>query len=348
MIMKSITALCLAIFAVAVMACGSAFAPANAGEPAPDPPQAVFNPENATYHEAVVDPCTPLPRSDADPCALRDWENRYWIDYIAQDQEFFTEVEVESEYFLPYPPPTALEVIRAKFEQEKGATGYGYSGRLPHIIARGVFVPGTARCAMHDHRVDAHPDPNLFNAPPNTSDIECYMDFNVREYVIGKGPERLTVRPFTDVPYSWKDYEYYSSPEYLKKVSKRADAVWADSEFVVELGLNNYHHVEVWAVRGIADLQKRSDGTVFLYWNNSVELYTEEYGDVSEYLDVLEPPWDDYVRDTRNARATVEAEHDFSFADDANLLHLREYLKNYGHYEEFAEYISPPPPPFTD
>ena len=166
MIMKSITALCLAIFAVAVMACGSAFAPANAGEPAPDPPQAVFNPENATYHEAVVDPCTPLPRSDADPCALRDWENRYWIDYIAQDQEFFTEVEVESEYFLPYPPPTALEVIRAKFEQEKGATGYGYSGRLPHIIARGVFVPGTARCAMHDHRVDAHPDPHLFNAPP--------------------------------------------------------------------------------------------------------------------------------------------------------------------------------------
>ena len=97
-----------------------------------------------------------------------------------------------------------------------------------------------------------------------------------------------------------------------------------------------------------ADLQKRSDGTVFLYWNNSVDLYTEEYGDVSEYVDVLEPPWDDYVRDTRNARATVEAEHDFSFADDANLLHLREHLKEYGHYELFAEYISPPPPPFTD
>ncbi len=346
--MRITSIVCLFSLLAFATACGSAYAPAQEGEATPGSARVVFEAEKVSYLETTVAPCAPLSWSEADPCALRDWENRYWIDYIAQDQEFFTEVEVESEYFLPYPPPTALEVIRAEFEQEKGATGYGYSGRLPHIIARGVFVPGTARCAMHDHRVDAHPDPNLFNAPPNTSDIECYMDFNVREYVIGKGPERLTVRPFTDVPYSWKDYEYYSSPEYLKKVSKRADAVWANSEFVVELGLNNYHHVEVWAVRGIADLQKRSDGTVFLYWNNSVELYTEEYGDVSEYVDVLEPPWDDYVRDTRNARATVEAEHDFSFADDANLLHLREHLKNYGHYEEFAEYISPPPPPFTD
>ena len=253
-----------------------------------------------------------------------------------------------SEYFLPYPQATVVEVMRGKFECEKEASGYGYPGGLPHIIARGVFVPGTARCAMHDHRVDAHPEPILVNNPPNSSDIECYMDFNVREHVIGIGPERLTVRPFTDIPYSWEDYEYYSTPEYLKTVSKRADAVWADSKFFVELGLNICHHVEVWAVKGIADLRKIPDGTVFLYWGNSVELYTDEYGDVSEYLDVLEPPWNDYVRDTRNARATVEAEHDFSFADDANLLHLREHLEEYGHYEEFAEYISPPPPLCTD
>ena len=104
--------------------------------------------------------------------------------------------------------------------------------------------------------------------------------------------------------------------------------MWSNSEFVVELGLNDLPPCRsLESVKGIVDLQKRPDGTVFLYRGNSVELYTAEYGDVSEYVDVLEPPWDDYVRDTRNARATVEAEHDFSFADDANLLHLREYLK---------------------
>ena len=164
--MRITSIVCLFSLLAFATACGSAYAPAQEGEATPGSARVVFEAEKVSYLETTVAPCAPLSWSEADPCALRDWENRYWIDYIAQDQEFFTEVEVESEYFLPYPPPTALEVIRAEFEQEKGATGYGYSGRLSHIIARGVFVPGTARCAMHDHRVDAHPDPNLFNAPP--------------------------------------------------------------------------------------------------------------------------------------------------------------------------------------
>ena len=347
--MKS-TLLLLGVFVGSIAtACGSAYAPAQEGESTPaGSTQAVFDLENPTYLEIVVEPCAPLEWSDADPCALRDWDTPYWIEYYGPYKRWGVEVEREIQLNLPYPPHTLIEELRSEFEHRRDATGYGYSGYLPHIVARGVFVPGTARCVLHEHKVYAHDGPQLLIGSTGSPDIECYMDLKVREYVIGRGPEVLTVRPFSDVYYVWEQHEFYKTTDYLKKVSKLVDAEWVDSEWVVELSLNGNKGVEVWSVREIADLQRRADGTVFIYRNNLVELYTEEYGDVSEYVDVLEPPWDEYVRNMRSARATLEAEHEFRFADDANLKHLREHLKEYGHYELFAEYISPPPPQFTD
>ena len=50
----------------------------------------------------------------------------------------------------------------------------------------------------------------------------------------------------------------------------------------------------------------------------------------------------------RSAHATVVAEHEFVLVEDANLKYLREHLQGYGYYEELGEFISPPPPPFTE
>ena len=318
--MKIATALCLALSAAAAIACSSTELP-TVPKPTPtrvppplwaDPPKP-FDAEQVSYLETVVEPCVPLEESTRYPCATRSWGHPYWIDYVHPDQT--TSIDMTDVHWEVDPAPTPateLEWLRNWFEDVAETEGYGYSGSVPHIIARGVFLPGSTRCILHEL-------PSV--------DIECYIDFRVREYVAGRGPENLTLRPRGDVQYAHQNHELYNTEDYQKRLSAYVSKWWEGGEVVAYLGLNNLNRaVEVWYLLGFEAVRRRGNGRVVVDGRD---------------LDQL-------TNDLRSAHATVTAEHEFELVKDANLKYLREHLQGYGYYEELGEFISPPPPPFTE
>ena len=228
--MKIAAALCLTLLAGAAIACNSAELP-TVPKPTPtrvppplwaDPPKP-FDAEQVSYLETVVEPCVPLEESTRYPCAIRSWGHPYWIDYVHPDQT--TSIDMTDVHWEVDPAPTPateLEWLRNWFEDVAETEGYGYSGSVPHIIARGVFLPGSTRCILHEL-------PSV--------DIECYIDFRVREYVVGRGPEILTMRPLSAVRYFSQNHELYKTEDYQKRLSQHVSKRWEGGEVVAYLGL---------------------------------------------------------------------------------------------------------------
>ena len=235
--MRIATALCLAAIVGVAIACSSAEAPA-VPKPTPTPvpsllwadPPKPFDAEQVSYLETVAEPCAPLEGSSYKPCAIRAWSLPYFVGYVHPDQttSFNTDVDIDS--VPPEPTPaTELERLRNWFEAIAETYGYGYSKRIPHIIARGVFVPGSTRCVLHEL-------PNVHHELPNFN-IECYVDFRVRQYVVGHGPENLTLRPLSAVRYFSQNHELYKTEDYQKRLSQHVSKRWEGGEVVAYLGL---------------------------------------------------------------------------------------------------------------
>ena len=319
--MKIATALCLTLLAGTAMACSNAETPAQEGiAPTPtrvtpplwaDPPTP-FDAEQVSYLENIIEPCVPLDGSSRNPCASLSFGHRYWIDYVHPDQTTYIDMDVHWEADPGPTPASELERLRNWFGDVAETQGYGNSASVPHIIARGVSLPGSTRCVFHEL--------------PSVA-IECYIDFRVREYVAGRGPENLTLRPRGDVQYAHENRELYKTEGYQKRLSAHVSRMWEGGEVVVYLGLNNLNRaVEVWNMLGFGAVRQRADNRVVV---NGRDL-------------------DQLTNDLRSAHATVAAEHEFELVKDANLKFLREHLQKYGYYEEFGEHIAPPPPPFTE
>ena len=341
--MKSLTNLCLMVFAATGMACGTAYAPAQGEEATPSAlhtpqidlatptvaPTPLFNAEQVSYLENVVEPCVLIEGSSTDPCVRREWSYTYWVDYVHPDQTVRIEIERQGGQASSSVKPTVLEGMRSMFD-DWAELGYGYSGYIPHIIVRGIFLPDSTRCTLPTRQISkGHGAARLLGSvDEGGGDIECYTDFNVREYVVGNGPEYHTLQPFSDIPYAHENFELYKTEDYQRGASEYVGRIWEGSEFVLALGLNLNKAVEVWSVLFAGDIQRRENGSRGRYGVNL--------------------SWDAYAAELRNAHATVAAEHEFALVDDANLKYLREHLQTYGYYEDFAEHISPPPPSFTD
>ena len=318
--MKIAAALCLTLLAGAAIACNSAEAPA-APEPTPTrvppplwaDPSPPFDAEQVSYLETVVEPCVPLEGFPHNPCAIRAWSLPYFVDYVHPDQttSFDKNVQVDAVPALPT-PATELERLRNWFEIVAESTGYGNSRRVPHIIARGVFLPGSTRCVFHEL--------------PRVR-IGCYIDFRVREYIVGRGPEILTMRPLSAVRYFSQNHELYKTEDYQKRLSEHVSKRWEGGEVVAYLGLDDFNRaVEVWRMVEFDGVRRLRDGRI-----------------VADGRELGQ-----FTSDMRSAHATVIAEHEFELVNDANLKYLREHLQGRGYYEEFGEFISPPPPPFTE
>lgn len=319
--LKIVTTLFLTFFIVSAIACSRVEAPAQteketkpARVPPPlwaDPPTP-FDAERVSYLKSPVEPCIPLDGSSRNPCAIRSWGHTYWVDYVHPDQTTHVDMDVHWEARPRPTPTTELERLRKWFENVAETEGYGISARVPHIIARGVFLPGSTRCVFHE-------SPSV--------DIECYIDIGVREYIVGRGPENLTLRPLSDVQYAQENRELYETEDYQKRLSAYVSKRWEGGEVIVYLGPNNLNWaVEVWKMLGFDAVRPRMDGGA----------------------DVKGRDLDGFTGDLRNAHATVAAEHDFDLVEDANLKYLREHLQGYEPYQEVRGHVSPPPKPFTE
>ena len=301
------------------------------------------DPYAVSYLEATVEPCSPVEGSSIDPCERRAWRYDWFVQFEHPDLVRFWFVTSEREQPL-YPPPTVGEGMRMSFEiittQKRQWDNY-----IPHFFARGVFRPGSTRCAFHETNLKFGSDGittfNREDDPWHGSELGCYADFEVREYLVGRGPALLTLRPPIDISNATENHDFYKTSKYLDDLASHVGDIWEGSEFVVVVGLNRNNAVEVWRVNAAADVQRREDGEIIISWR-FLHLYLEDQP-VEPYLHILEPLLDDYRSEVAPAHTDAADEFGVNPVLDANLKFLREYLEGFGIYDLDEVEISLPP-----
>ena len=366
--MKFTMIICLIATSVFVAACGNAQATPVDTEAVDDLPLPAQHPETladeegaaaptpeptveptvtvASYLEATVEPCARVPDSDLDPCERRDWVYRSVDnDYRHPDQKTIT--HLYRTFGNPqFPPPTVREWLRYEFEKVAEHEIKNYHA-TPHILARGVLMPGTTRCSFHETHIRHDYDDGSL-ALTGISRPACYVDFRVRDYHVGKGPVTLVVRmPYT-IPVNSEERELYRTDNFTNHLADHASQYWEGREVVVWLTLNRNLAVDVWRVGNFVDVQRGEDGEILVVsagWHlYDPDSYAESGYDVEPHLDRFETPTlSEYVSDVKAEHTAASDELGFSPVEDANLASLREHLAKIGVYDQTEIEISTPP-----
>ena len=284
---------------------------------------------------AVVPACTPWPGSAIDPCERRvPWE---WpgLKYPS----------VVSLIAVPNPPLTIRGAIDKAFERRS---------RVPHIIVRGIVVPGSTRCASQTGTGLFLSDPSKPHRWRGDSHaIRCYSEIEIREYLVGSGSARVTLltglRNYDDQHRSYgivpRDADYFAD------ISGPLVEALEGREWIFWLELPSDPSNEVWDSTKHWSVQKLANGTVvavdrFSGWHSE--------SDQSKYQSRLEIPLADYAAQVKSAHAhyvtlyggKVDASDGapdlIASADDAS---LKAYLRAEGVYDIPGFTASPPPPP---
>ena len=280
---------------------------------------------------SVVPPCTPWPGSDRDPCERRvPWE---WPELEGSLVAF--------SYLEPDPVPTIREAVDKGFES---------STKLPHQVVRGVVVPGSTRCTPQIGRAVTRSDLEgevLWR--PGGSNIRCFVDVSVREYLVGGGPVRITIQA------GWRNNDH-SYPDYA--TVPRDDAYFADISSPLSDGLEGYEWMfwlEVpfdptsgaWDSSMNWSVQRKGDGSIV-----AVDWWSGEHSKQEIYADRLEIPLDRYAVEVKSARSHYDELYDGRVSASptspaiiatSDRSSLTDYLRSIGTYE--VEGFTPQPPP---
>ena len=303
----------------------------------------------ASYLEATVEPCSPVAGSSRAPCdasRFDDWESST---IVYQHPDAVDPPGVPVYGIVPKRPPrTTGEWARIHFEMALTHDAVAYPMNLPHIVVRGAFLPGTTRCIVHEYSIRSNStgnevwifkelDPDAF--PEGT---RCYMKFEAREYLVGKGPARLAVAPQSRIPYNVRNHELYKQEEFLTEVARRVEDRWEGAELILWLtaGHAGNAHVEVWNVGDVFAVQREADGKLTV--PSMPLIYHQD--DLEAYRDRIFPELDDYRRDVKLAFQEVPEEFGVTLIEDANHEHLRAFMTSHGvHDIEEVDVVLPPP-----
>ena len=150
--------------------CGSEFQ--NSASPSKESmPPLLDDAVGNSYLSSTIEPCVVVAGFDADPCERRfdDWD--------------VIRTPYRSRYVPSLDPPTVESSLSVLF---------GAPEHVPHLIVRGTVIPGTTRC---DEQTGVYlgafgNDAEVYQGPRDT----CFADLRVNEYIVGRGPARITVR----------------------------------------------------------------------------------------------------------------------------------------------------------
>ena len=130
-----------------------------------------------------------------------------------------------------------------------------------HIILRGETIPGTLRC-----RETARPGASQILPYPatisfNTSELLCFADLAVHDYIYGEGPSRITVtvvsRHIDPYVVSYEDAEAEAVKRHLDFVGREAIFGLAPEYYIAG-------HYETWGLTKWIPLMLHEDGTVLV------------------------------------------------------------------------------------
>ena len=288
-------------------------------------PSAPAAPAPSSYLTATVEPCTPVEGSDIDPCERR---------YGYNTQPFFS---TDGKYLRP--PPTMVEAMGTIFNKISGT---------PHIAIRAVALPGTTRCVpagfigLYNAQNDARTEHKSF---------DCFADFEIRDYIVGRGPELLTIwithGRDDDLSIDWSDDEYVAN-----EIVAKAAADWEGYEWVLALTPFGFATTEAWWFKVSWQVQKLEDGTIAAV-SETLPMYEwfVESGLMDErYISRIKPSLAVFEQDIRDAIATLngrvagEDPNRPLLVQDANAEFLHEFFVAQGVYDNPVLTPAPPPP----
>ena len=282
--------------------------------------------------EGYVEPCTPYPGSSKDPCERRvpwEWPSLKNPNFVADIWE-------------PWPPFTVREWVDWKF---------GYWHKVPHFIVRGVAVPGSTRCASHGPDVLIKvTETDELKVGGAMTDIDCYTDIAVRQYIFGSGPSRITYRSggrsVDELSGDFGTVERDSA--YFADITSPLTKSLEGYEWIIWLTTPQDASQGAWKATSMWDVQRREDGAIV-----GVSRYRVGSNDESVYLDELEPALEDFVPDTKAAMAHYvelyggkigDSTNAPSFISSPDLSSVYEYIKLMGALDVPGFTFTPPPP----
>ena len=225
--------------------------------------------------------------------------------------------------------------------------------RVPHLILRGTYIPGTTRCSFGEFfRAPsyAEEDEELKQWDIDTlQSFKCYIDLRVGSYVVGSGPPRLTILLGEDYHGYGEDQAYIDMwISYLEEFLKSFEGL----EHFIFLGPPLDLSSEAWQLMGgYWEVQRGKNGTtIAVHWRR--DLWANLRGDdFHKYQHVLEMKLPDFREAARTAHQARVAEYGGRIGADPNLPmlltdahQLGEYYVNLGAYDHPDGPPSQPPP----
>ncbi len=161
---------------------------------------------------------------------------------------------------LPEEPPSVQSFLE------------GARDRVPHIVLRGTYLPGTVRCATTVFRPRPYLGPDVYRFLQGNPILMCYADVRVNAYLLGSGPPTLTLKVAHDFyPETWGEAQIEEfKTAWEKSLTDASDGfggfdnieAFPGRETILFVGPTVGTAVEVWEVFGDWHLERRDDGAV--------------------------------------------------------------------------------------
>ena len=150
--------------------------------------------------------------------------------------------------------------------------GRGVPFSVPHMVIRGTVIPDTTRCDVYPWKKLSNivtVDPRDFPFPLHKGFfVYCFVDLRINEYLVGEGPQQLTVVMATesfglDDPENWETITDEWVNAVFNDPGSRVASAYEGRELVLFLRMPNFLVVEVWMPRrgagGIWFVQRDGD-----------------------------------------------------------------------------------------
>ena len=300
--------------------------PTMARPTASAPPElATLSSSDDRYLEGTVEPCQPV-IDDVDPCEPGRPSLAETAEAVQRSLQsrFHKSIHIAGSYVVPETFPTLEELMIKSSENE-----WGLVYDVPHFVIRGTYTPTTTRCALTDlmfaksvliaepqlvGKQDRDVRPRRASTPIPKSVLTCVTDVSVNEYLVGQGPDTLTVQTYAGPPEN-------AIPEYYEKFNAdpshdfgydlwRSDIVNAIAdqregrEWVLWIGGPTNVTVKAWRVVDSWELELDSGDAIVFHPLRRVFLNNPEI------LPRVEFTLDDYRNAVRLAHSELRSKHD--------------------------------------
>ncbi len=279
-----------------------------------------------TYLTGTVEPCAPVEGSDVDPCERRD----------GYDVNPFYSGSIRF-----YNPPLTLVEGMSEIRNT--------SGWSPHMGVRAVALPGTTRCIPEGRS-------NLYSPGYEGTAVHvvfgCFTDFLIRDYIVGRGPERLTIWVTGGPPEYLDQIDWGDEAQVEQRVVSKVAEVWEGYEWAMYLGPYTRATTETLQHFGASAVQKLEDGSVAVVSPDAAayERLAARGEMDAQYLIRVIAPLAAFEQDLPDSIATLGGQvaggdpNRPLLLQDANAEFLHEHFVAQGVYDHPVLTPAPPPP----